>query len=105
MMVPRCLLTALAVVGHGVISALAYPTDPFNTDLAYINGQAENSTGPFTDYPAVVKSRQNRVELRILPLGASIMEGWGSSTSSGHVILLGQRPRPQAGHVLELTVL
>jgi hypothetical protein len=31
----------------------------------------------------VLESRQNRVELRIMPLGASIMEGLKSSTHAG----------------------
>ena len=80
MIVLRRLLAALAVFALTENAATAFPAgDGFGLDMA----EADNSTGPFTDYPAVIKSRQNRVELRILPLGASIMEGVGSSQHSG----------------------
>ncbi|KAL2205673.1 hypothetical protein CC79DRAFT_1311155 [Sarocladium strictum] len=44
----------------------------------------DNVTWPFEDYPQVLKARQNgKVDLRIMPFGASIMEGVGSTHHSG----------------------
>lgn len=43
-----------------------------------------NTTDLFADFPRVIKSRQNKdIELRILPLGASIMSGLGASDEAG----------------------
>ena len=45
-----------------------------------------NIPHPFADYPPVIKARQqNGPDLRILPLGASIMSGVGSLEHSGLV--------------------
>lgn len=56
---------------------------------------SESATGsdsvhPFAEFPTVVKPRQeNGPNLRILPLGASIMSGVGSPEHSGFVIIPG----------------
>jgi hypothetical protein len=90
MVVLRRLVAALAAsscLGHGV-SAFLTPTEP---DLDVFEFEADYVTDPFTDYPPTLKSRQDRVALRILPLGASIMEGDGSSHHSGYVISVASR--------------
>ena len=65
-------LAVLGCVGH---VAEAFPTDY----------GLYNTTWPFEDYAAApLEIRQNdKVALRIMPLGASIMEGVGSTHHSG----------------------
>lgn len=70
------LLAALALATSLTVQASPLGglySDDFGADF--------NETSPFT-----LGSRQNRVELRIMPLGASIMEGLKSSTHAGSVI-------------------
>jgi hypothetical protein len=73
----------------GWASAAAVPSEFLGSD----NGP-EAIHDPFADFPPILKARQNdKVDLRILPLGASIMEGQGSTYHSGYAFskLLGFR--------------
>ena len=74
------LATCLAVAFYGSKPAAALPLDDdFFAGL--------NASHPFTKFADVhpVFPRQDKVELRILPLGASIMSGVGSPEHSGYV--------------------
>lgn len=59
--------------------ATALPLDELYTSF--------NASHPFASYSHTrgIQPRQNKVELRILPLGASIMSGVGSPEHSGFV--------------------
>lgn len=78
----RRLCAALAVASAGPATALPWEQPP--QDDYFLN-----DSHPFADFPPVVKARRNgndKPELRILPLGASIMSGVGSSNEgAGYV--------------------
>lgn len=70
-------LTVLSGARH-LAAALSQPGDNLAVSL--------NDSDPFADYPPVIKARQqDDLDLRILPLGASIMSGVGSPEHSGLV--------------------
>lgn len=72
----RRLCAALAVASAGPLATALPWEQPPQDDYA------ADASHPFADFPPVVKARQNddeKVELRILPLGASIMSGVGAS--------------------------
>lgn len=48
-------------------------------------GDLTNSSHPFAEYGLIGEKRADKVPLRILSLGASIMSGVGSSTGNGYV--------------------
>lgn len=81
---PRRLCAALAVASYlgGLATALPWEQVPSADGLL----TTKNDSNPFGDFPPVVKARQeDKIELRILPLGASIMSGVGSPEHSGFV--------------------
>lgn len=78
----RGIVAALAAASSLGQCVLAVPARA-KLDLDLHDIGAENITDPFTNYPAILRSRQSNLELRILPLGASIMEGVGSTHHSG----------------------
>ena len=75
------LATCMTAAMYGSQTAAALPLD-YDDFVAGLNG-----SHPFTGYPDVhaLVPRQDRAELRILPLGASIMSGVGSPEHSGYV--------------------
>lgn len=81
----QLLATAVAVWSCRHLGVIAYPYGTLSGD----DPLPFNGTHPFSDYPPILedgglKSRQSdKIELRILPLGASIMSGVGSSKGSG----------------------
>ena len=56
----------------------AAPSGVFLDDIS-------NASHPFFEYGLVSQKRADKVPLRILSLGASIMSGVGSSTGNGYV--------------------
>ena len=76
---PRLSLASLVVLSSHAATSAALPTD---SATYYYNG-----SHPFAEYPPVpaLVGRQDRVALRIMPLGASIMSGVGSPEHSGSV--------------------
>ncbi|KAJ3941997.1 uncharacterized protein N0V96_007482 [Colletotrichum fioriniae] len=68
----------LASSGLGGLSA-AFPAnyDPRNDDFPIVE------THPFADFGPIVTKRADKPDLRILPLGASIMSGVGSTNGNG----------------------
>lgn len=74
----------LASSGLGGLSA-AFPAnyDPRNDDFPIVE------THPFADFGPIVTKRADKPDLRILPLGASIMSGVGSTNGNGYVYCLG----------------
>ena len=82
----RCLVAGLLLLGIGLRHTLALPTD-IQTDDEFDAADFNGTGNPFEGYPEVLKARQNaKVDLRILPIGASIMEGVGSTYHSGYVL-------------------
>lgn len=78
----RRLCAALALTSSTGWFATALPWEQPPFDDYY----PSNSSDPFAEFPPVVKARQDeKTELRILPLGASIMSGQGSTEGSGLV--------------------
>lgn len=85
------LVAALAALSHAGDLAAAMPSQRLSDqppiDDSPVPGQ--NYTNPFANYPPILNARQeeggddDKVELRILPLGASIMSGVGSPEHSG----------------------
>lgn len=78
------LIAGLTVLSGAEHVAAAFPrgTEQPGGDVAVDFGIPH----PFSDYPPVIKARQeDGPELRILPLGASIMSGVGSPEHSGSV--------------------
>ncbi|KAF7550314.1 hypothetical protein G7Z17_g5812 [Cylindrodendrum hubeiense] len=56
----------------------------FPSSHDHLHGQkAVNKTHPFDDFGAISSKRADKIPLRILSLGASIMSGTGSSTGNG----------------------
>jgi hypothetical protein len=91
------LVAALAIAASSSrFVATALPQGYSDPD-AFLAGNG--SADPFTDFPAVLKTRQNdKVQLRILPLGASIMSGQGSPEHSGYVLLEARDLSPESSH-------
>lgn len=89
-------VAALAALSYAGNFSAAMPSQRLSDqppiDDSPIAGQ--NHTDPFANYPPILNARQedggdqeggdgDKVELRILPLGASIMSGVGSPEHSG----------------------
>ncbi len=78
----RCFVAALAVSPYTGALALALPVDYMPGDDLPVPGF--NQSEIFADYPSLpIAPRQDKVELRILSLGASIMTGALSTEGSG----------------------
>ncbi|MBE3049388.1 hypothetical protein IMZ48_44195 [Candidatus Bathyarchaeota archaeon] len=76
-------VAALAAFSYAANLASALPSEQRADNWLF---QGHNISDPFTEYTPVITARQDaedKVELRILPLGASIMSGAGSSDGSG----------------------
>ena len=78
------LLAVLAAVSCGNTPlTTAFPSSNSISDSVIVGN---DSVDPFVDFPRVIKARQggsDGPQLRILPLGASIMSGQGSPEHSG----------------------
>lgn len=75
-------LTGLWLAGSGLAGlGAAFPAnyDPRKDDFPTVE------THPFADFGPVVIKRAHKPDLRILPLGASIMSGVGSTNGNGYV--------------------
>lgn len=80
----------MVLLNHVVAGlAIAVPLVQASPLALYDEVLGVNKTGPFDDYysPGLFARTDKNVELRIMPLGASIMEGLKSSTHAGYVTL------------------
>lgn len=91
----RRLLAALALSSYAGDLVSALPPEP--APLGNWPRAGHNLSNIFAGYPSVLLARQedqegqqgqddDKIELRILPLGASIMSGVGSPENSGSVL-------------------
>lgn len=70
-------LAGLGLLGPGAARPTSTEFDPLLDDFPV------NGTHPFADFGPALDARADKVPLRILSLGASIMAGVGSTTGDG----------------------
>lgn len=79
------LWSTAAVLSLILSTSLAVPESPFN--LAHHHAHYSSIDNALPSLEVAAEKRDDRVELRIMPFGASIMSGVGSSTKDGCVPL------------------
>lgn len=77
-----------SLLGLSVLSWLSTASPISAAPSRSLIDSISNTSHPFFEYGLVGEKRADKVPLRILSLGASIMSGVGSSTGNGYVTSL-----------------